>query len=341
MLHLPTLLKKTIPLGAIASALLLALSPSCVQGKEITVAADGSGDFKTIQEAIEAVPDKSTDQTIIHIKPGVYEGQKILPAGKNNVTFQGENAETTVLTWDINTNEEQPPGTNLSHKGTGVVILGDDFHADKLTFQNTSGDHGQALALRIDGDRAIVTNCRLLGWQDTLMCNNARQYFKDCYIEGRVDFIYGGGTAVFDHCEIHSKNGGFITAAATPPEHPFGFVFFDCKLTGSPDAWVDPTGKIVSKPQNNPLACLGRPWRPNACVTYLNCEMGAHIKPEGWNNWGNVANETTARYSEYNSTGPGATPDKRAPWSKQLSKDDADKITIEAVLGGSDNWKPN
>jgi pectinesterase len=237
-------------------------------------------------------------------------------------------------------NEAQPPGTDLGDKGTALVVRGDNFHADNVTFQNASGDHGQALAVRADGDRAVFTNCRLLGWQDTYMGNSGRQYFKDCYIEGRVDFIYGSGTDVFDHCEIHSKNGGHITAASTPQDHPFGFVFFNCNLTGSPDPWIDPIGKNVSKPSINPLADLGRPWRPYASVTYINCEMGAHIKSEGWNNWGKASNETTARYSEYNSSGPGANPQKRLPWSKQLSKEEADKITIQSVLAGSDNWNP-
>ena len=341
MLHTLLLFKKALPLAAGASLILLGSFQAA--GKTITVAADGSGDFKTVQEAFAAVSEKSAERTIIHIKPGTYEGQKLLPKSKGKVTLQGDRAETTILTWNINTNEEQPPGTSMGHKGTGVVILSDDFKADKLTFENASGDHGQALALKVDGDRAVITNCRLLGWQDTLMVNNGRQYFKDCHIEGRVDFIYGSGTAVFDHCEIKSKNGGYVTAASTPADHPNGFVFFNCKLTGDPAPWVDPAG-IFPTPQPSkrpPLADLGRPWRPAASVSYINCEMGNHIRPEGWNNWGKPENEQTARYSEYKSTGPGANPDKRFPWSKQLSKEDAEKITVEAVLAGSDNWKPN
>jgi pectinesterase len=223
--------------------------------------------------------------------------------------------------------------------GIGMIVLGDDFRAEKITFQNTSGDHGQALALRMDGDRAVLKDCRMLGWQDTLMINNSRDYFTNCYVEGRVDFIYGSAAAVFDRCEIHSKNGGHVTAANTPKDHPFGFVFLNCKLTGAQNPWVGPDG-VPANTNSAPMADLGRPWRPYASVTYLNCELGAHIKPEGWNNWRNPTNELTARYAEYNSTGPGANPDKRFKWAKQLTKEEADHITLDSVLGGNDHWNP-
>jgi len=292
--------------------------------KTITVAADGSGDYKTIHEAIAAVPTDSPDRTVIHIKPGTYdEGQIILPDGKSKVTFEGEDAATTILTYALNVNDPVPPEQPAKFKGNGVVILANDFRAEKITFQNTSGDHGQAMALRVDGDRAAFYHCRLLGWQDTLLLHGGRQYFQDCYLEGRVDFIYGAATAVFDRCEIHSKNGGYVTAASTPQDHPFGLVFLNCTLTGE------------GKP-----AYLGRPWRPFASVTYINCQMGDHIRPEGWDNWRNPDNEKTARYAEYNSTGPGANPANRVAWSKQLSKEEADKIMIRAVLGGKDGWNP-
>jgi len=300
---------------------LLSCDACLAEVKNITVAEDGSGDYDTVQEAVSAVRDQSSERTVIYIKTGAYQGPIILPKNKTNVTFEGEDAAKVILTYPFK-------------KISGVQIQGDDFRAEKVTFQNTFGDHGQALALRIDGDRAVLKNCRVLGWHDTLMINNGRQYFKDCYIEGTVDFIFGSGTAVFDHCEIHSKihgNDGFITAASTPEDRPYGFVFLNCKLTGNPKAWPKPSKR----------AYLGRPWGPNASVSYINCEMGDHIKPEGWHNWDKAENERTARYAEYNSTGPGAIPDKRVPWSKQLVKEDVDKVTIEAVLGGKDNWKPN
>jgi len=298
---------------------------------------DGSGTQTNLQDAIAAAPDNGTNPFSILIKPGTYQGQIIVPKTKKHIKFVGEETDRTILTYAFNVNE-RPPGETYQFN-PGVVILGDDFSAENITMQNTSGDHGQALALRVDGDRETFNHCRILGWQDTLMVNNGRDYFTNCYIAGRVDFIYGSAAGVFDHCEIHSRNGGHITAANTPKDKPFGFVFMNCNLTGDPQPWVSPEG-IPANTNSPPKADLGRPWRPYASVTYLNCEMGGHIKPEGWNNWRNPTNELTARYAEYNSTGPGANPDKRFKWTRQLTKEEAEKITVESVLGGSDNWNP-
>lgn len=329
-------MKTILTLGALA----LAISHAVAAERTIVVAADGSGDVRTVQEAFAAVPDNSLERTIIHVKPGVYDGQKILAKEKRKVTLRGEQMETTILTWSYNTNEEQPAGASLRHKGTALVVLADDFRAERITLRNTSGDHGQALALRIDGDRAVVVNSRLLGWQDTVMLNNGRHYFKDTYIEGRVDFIYGSATAVFDQCVIHSKNGGYVTAASTPPERPYGFVFINSRLTGDPAPWVDPSGKIAVKVSDKPpMAYLGRPWRPYGSVVFVNTEMGAHIHPAGWHNWGKPDNEKTARYAEYNSRGPGANPAARVAWSHQLSAKEAAEITVAKVLAGADGWR--
>jgi pectinesterase len=300
---------------------------------------DGSGTQTNLQDAIAAAPDNGTNTFSILIKPGTYQGQIIVPKSKRHLKFVGENAEDTIVTYSLNQNEAPSPDGRPIYNNAGTVVLGDDFHAENITFQNTSGDHGQALALRADGDREVFNHCRFLGWQDTLLVNNGRYYFTNCYAEGRVDFIYGSAAAVFDRCEIHSKNGGHITAANTPKDRPFGFVFMNCNLTGDPQPWISPEG-IPANTNSPPKADLGRPWRPYASVTYLNCEMGGHIKPEGWNNWRNPTNELTARYAEYNSTGPGANPDRRFKWTRQLTKDEAEKITIESVLGGSDNWNP-
>jgi pectinesterase len=303
------------------------------------VASDGSGTQTNLQEAINAAPDDGGQFRIL-IKPGIYHGQFIVAKSKHHIQLVGQDATNTVLTYDLNVNETNAT-TLLPFKGTGVIVLGDDFRAQNVTFQNASGDHGQALALRVDGDRAAFRDCRLLGWQDTLMVNQGRDYFTNCYIAGRVDFIYGSATAVFDHCEIHSKNGGHVTAASTPPDKPLGFVFLDCNLTGDPEPWVNPTNTASVKPQiKPPMADLGRPWRPYASVTYVRCEMGNHIKPEGWNNWGKVENEKTARYAEYKSTGPGANPEARVKWSRQLTDQEANTLTVENILGGSDHWKP-
>jgi pectinesterase len=325
------------------------VAPDATGAKVITVATEGKADFKTVQEALASIPDSNTPQgrTVIHLRPGRYVGPIMVAKTRPNVTFEGEGADKTFITYTLNvyeTEEIQPMdkvrvSLGKGYAGTGVVVLGNGFHARDLTFENTSGDHGQALALRIDGDKAVITNCRLTGWQDTLMLNKGRQYFVDCYIEGRVDFIYGSATAVFENCQIHSRNGGHVTAASTPQENPYGFVFINCKLTGDPKSWRNPAAepKKGSKPV---MADLGRPWRPYASVTYINCRMGDHITPQGWNNWGRAENEKTARYSEYNSRTPGGKPldvSKRAAWSKQLSKEEAEKYTAEKVFG---DWNP-
>jgi pectinesterase len=204
------------------------------------------------------------------------------------------------------------------------VIDAPDFTAENVTFANTAGDTGQAVALLATGDRQVYRNCRMLGWQDTLYANGGRQYYGACYIEGRVDFIFGSATAVFDRCEIHSKNGGHVTAASTPQDRPWGYVFLDCRLTGEGSAKAD----------------LGRPWRPYGSVTYIRCKLGDHIKPDGWNNWGKAENEETARFAEYQCTGAGADRAKRVPWARELTDKEAEKLTVENLLRGTDKWSP-
>jgi pectinesterase len=302
------------------------------------VESDVSATNTNLQQAIDDAPDNGTNVYCILIKPGTYEGQFIIPKQKSHIQLVGENVTNTVLTYSLNVNETNS-GTLPQFKGTGVIVLGDDFSSENITFQNTSGDHGQALALRVDGDRAVFNHCRMIGWQDTLMINNGREYYTNCYIAGRVDFIYGSATAAFDRCEIHSRNGGHVTAASTPKDKPFGFVFMNCRLTGDPQPWINADGNPVNT-NSAPKADLGRPWRPFASVTYLNCEMADHIKPEGWNNWRNPTNETTARYAEYQSTGPGANPAARFKWTKQLTDEEAKAFTIQNILGGADDWNP-
>lgn len=321
----------------------VSLTMATVAGaKTIEVAADGSGEFKTVQEAIASIPDGNTERTVLHLHAGTYTGQIFLEKKKGPITFEGDGVDKTFTTYRYNTNEPNPPGVSRYYLGTAVVVLSDDFEAHGLTFKNDSGDHGQALALRVDGDRAVIAGCHLVGWQDTLMLNNGRMYFANDYIAGRVDFIYGSATAWFQDCEIHSRNGGHVTAASTPQDHPYGFVFDHCHLSGDNIAFDPATTNPAStqKPRVTPGADLGRPWRPYASVTYLNCEMDAHIKPVGWNNWGRTSNEATARYSEYHSTGPGGAADKRASWSHQLSEAQASQITVQSVLGGKDGWDP-
>jgi pectinesterase len=302
------------------------------------VSADNSGTHSTIQAAIAAAPDNGTNEFTILIKPGIYEGPFLVGKSKRRLRLVGEEARNTVLTWPYNVNERK--ASKAYQFNPGLVVVGDDFCAENLTLQNTSGDHGQALALRVDNDRAVFENCRILGWQDTLMVNNGRHYFTNCYIEGRVDFIYGSATAVFDQCVIHSKNGGYVTAASTPKEREFGFVFLNCKLTGDEVPWVDPADPAKAKVWAQPNAYLGRPWRPYAQVAFINCDLGDHVKPAGWHNWGNPTNELTARFAEYGSTGPGATPTARVKWARQLTDEEAKGYAVENILKGKDGWSP-
>jgi pectinesterase len=222
-----------------------------------------------------------------------------------------------------------PNGKPIGTFGTpSVQILGDDFSAQNITFQNTFGPHGQALAIEIAGDREAFDNCRFLGWQDTIFADSdGRNYFHNCYVEGHVDFIFGKSTALFDSCEIHSKGHGYLTAASTQKSSRFGYVFLHCKLTADPTVG---DGSVY----------LGRPWRPYAATAFIDCEMGPQIRPAGWFNWKNPANEKTARYAEFGNTGPGANASKRVPWAHQLTKDEASQYNISNILGGDDGWIP-
>lgn len=293
------------------------------RSRSFVVARDGSGDFRTIQAAINAAPNNNTDRTIIRIKSGVYMGQMIVPAWKPNITLVGDDRQKSIISYALTVHDPVPPEVPEKYSGYGAVVLAEGFRAANLTIRQVAGDHGQAIALRIDGDRAILRDCTLLGWQDTLRLEKGRHYLRDCHIEGRVDYIYGGGQAVLENCSIHTKNDGYVTAASTPREQPWGFVFLNCKLTGTGENQV----------------YLGRPWRPYASVTYLNCEMDSSIRPEGWHNWRNPENESTVRYAEYGTTGPGAHPEARVPWARQLTASEAERITVSSILEGEDGWQ--
>jgi pectinesterase len=326
---------------ACALAAFLPTSGALALGKTFTVAADGSGDYKTVQAAVDAVPENNSEPLVIHIKPGRYREKIRVPKGKAFVTFKGEDAKTTILTNDWNAKHVGADGKEVGTFGsTSVLVEAPDFVAENVTFENSAGNTGQAVALSAVGDRQVFRNSRLLGWQDTLYANGGRQYYDHCYIEGRVDFIFGNAVAVFDHCIIHSKNGGHVTAASTDQAKPWGYVFLDCKLTGDPTPWKDPSGAQPAD-KATPKADLGRPWRPYASVTYVRCELGDHIKPEGWQKWRkDDETDKTARYAEYRCTGPGANRAGRLPWTKELSDEQAAQLTVEKLLAGTDGWKP-
>ncbi len=292
----------------------------------LVVAADGSEQYAKVQDAIMAVPDgRRESPVIIHIKPGTYKELVYVQREKRFFRLVGDDAKSTVLTYDLNAKMPDKDGKPIgTFRTPSTLIDADDFTAENITFENSAGPVGQALAIRVDGDRAVFRNCRFLGWQDTVLLNRGRQYFDHCYIEGHVDFIFGGATAYFDHCEIHCLQKGYITAASTPEERPFGFVFSNCKITAAPDV----------------KTYLGRPWRAFSAVTFLKTEMCGAVRPEGWNNWDQPDREKTARYAEYDSTGPGAKPAQRVKWSKQLDEQAARRVTVAEVLGGSDKWNP-
>ncbi|HEY4148331.1 MAG TPA: pectinesterase family protein [Chitinophagaceae bacterium] len=296
------------------------------RAQTIVVAKDGSGKYKTVQAAFDAVPLHNTKNITIFIRSGVYKEKLHLDSTKDLVTLLGEDRFTTILTWDDHPGRLSASGDSINTRSSySCIIHAGHFSAENITFQNDAGfTAGQAVALEADGDQLKFTDCRFIGNQDILFTNSptSRQYYKDCYIEGTTDFIFGSATVWFEQCHIHSKKNSHVTAASTPQDHPFGYVFHDCVLTGDTS--------IHS-------ASLGRPWRPYACVAYIHCWLGPHIRPDGWANWNNTDAYKTARYAEYQSYGPGANAAARVPWSKQLSEEDEKKYTFQNVFG---NWNP-
>jgi pectinesterase len=296
---------------------------------DAVVAADGTGKFKTIREAIEATPqlvrDSSRRWTIL-VKAGIYHELVYVQREKRFVNLVGEDAAKTILTYDLFANlpgpDDKPIGT---FRTPTLTIDADDFTVENMTIENSAGPRGQALALRVDGDRVVFRHCRFLGWQDTILANRGRQYFENCFVQGAVDFIFGGSTAYFEGCEIQCVGTGYITAASTPDNQAFGFVFSHCKITAS---------------NADVKTFLGRPWRDFAKTVFLQTEMGEVVQPAGWDSWRKANAEKTAFYAEFESKGPGATPFQRAPWARQLTAEEAAAFTREKVLGGSDNWDP-
>lgn len=297
----------------------------CIRHYDYVVAQDGSGDFFTVQEAVNAVPDfRKNVRTTILVRKGTYKEKIIIPESKINISLIGEDG--TILTNDDFANKKNVFGENMGTSGSsGCYIYAPDFYAENITFENSAGPVGQAVACFVSADRAYFKNCRFLGFQDTLYTygKQSRQYYEDCYIEGTVDFIFGWSTAVFNRCRIHSKGDGYVTAPSTDKGKKYGYVFYDCRLTAD---------KEVTK------VYLSRPWRPYAQAVFVRCELGKHILPEGWHNWGKRENEKTVFYAEYESKGAGANPQARAAFSRQLKNlKGYEPVT---VLAGDDGWNP-
>ena len=280
-----------------------------------TVAKDGTGDYKYIQDAIDAMRVFPLQPITLYIKNGVYNEKIELPANNTDVTFVGESVDKTIISF----NDYSGRGKLNTFTSPTAKISGNRFVAENITFVNSAGPVGQALALYVDADKAVFKNCRFLGNQDTIYASgeNSRQLFTDCYIEGTTDFIFGPSTAVFQHCTIKAKTNSFITAANTTPGKKFGFVFLDCKIIADTS---------VTK------VLLGRPWRATSKTVFLSCELPKQIGAEGWNNWGNAENEKTAFYAEYKNTGEGAAIGARVPWSKQLTDKEAKDYSLENIF---------
>ena len=293
------------------------------------VARDGTAEFRNVADAIEVCRAFMEYHKVIFVKRGTYKEKLIVPSWLDNIEIVGEDVNQTIITFDDHANirlagTEQGMGTfrtyTLKIEGNGITLK-------NITIENNSARLGQAVALHTEGDRLRFIGCRFLGHQDTIYTGKAgtRLYFENCYIEGTTDFIFGPSTAWFEGCTIKSKANSYVTAASTPNNVEFGYVFNHCRLIA--EEGID---KVF----------LGRPWRPYAYTLFMNCELGKHIVPAGWHNWGNAANEQTARYLEYNNSGEGAATTQRAPWSRQLSKKEAAAITPQRVFKIESQWMP-
>lgn len=305
--------------------LLVAISGTWAQERQdtIVVSRDGTGNFRTLQEAIESARAFMDYTVTIYVRNGVYKEKVIVPSWVENIDIIGEDRDKTIITYDDHANINKM-GTFRTYT---VKVEGSDITFKNLTIENNAAQLGQAVALHTESDRLKFINCRILGNQDTIYTGAkfTRLYFKDCYIDGTTDFIFGPSTALFEDCIIHSKRNSYVTAASTPKEAKYGYVFKHCKLTAEPG--VD---KVY----------LGRPWRPYAYTLFIECELGKHIVSAGWHNWGKQSNEETARYMEYKNTGEGANASERVAWSKQLTKKEAEAVTVDAIFRTQSNWNP-
>ena len=290
------------------------------------VAQDGTGDFSSIQEAVNASKSFPYKRKTIFVKNGTYHEKVKIHEWNTNLSLIGESKENTIITYDDYFSKINL-GINSTFYTYTLLVEGEGFVAQNLTIQNTSGEVGQAIALSVHANFVGILNCNILGNQDSLYLSgkNFKNYFKDCYIEGTTDFIFGNSTAFFENCTLHSLKDSFVTAAATPQGVEYGLVFMKCKLTAS---------------ANVNAVYLGRPWRFYAKTVFIDCEMGKHIKPQGWDNWSKPEAEKNTFYAEYNCYGEGYLPKERVLWSHQLKRNQVKKYTAEQVLGADFfKWK--
>ena len=311
----------------------------------IVVARDGTGEFRTITDAIEVCRAFMDYHKVIFVKCGTYKEKLIIPQWLQNIEICGEDCDRTIITYDDHANikmdgnywpavtKEQLISMSVDNRpnlGTfrsfTVRIDANDITFKNITIENNAAKLGQAVAVHTQGDRIVFLNCRLLGNQDTVYTGmpRTRILFKDCYIEGTTDFIFGPSTAWFEHCTIYCKINSYITAASTPQDAAYGYVFNNCTVTAASSA-----DKVY----------LGRPWRDYGYTLFMNCDLPKQIRPEGWHHW-QKERELTARYHEYNNRGEGASTTQRVAWSRQLTKKEASEITPEAVFRMQSEWHP-
>ena len=327
-----------------AMAAIWMLCSSFAAPYDIIVSADGQGDYKTVQEAINACPDYSHKEiTTIFIRKGVYKECVSIPHSKFRLHIIGEDAESTVITFDKYA-RQQWPGRDfpVGTSGSATIYIHASYISfENLTFENSAGEGkeiAQAVAVFTDGDFLFFKGCRFIGNQDTLYTYGRfgkdggikRNYFLDCYIEGTTDFIFGPSIAFFENCTIHSKKNSYVTAASTLKGQKYGYVFKDCRLTAAPG--ID---KVY----------LGRPWEAYARTVFIHCDLGAHIVPEGWHDWEKEGKPDTKKnswYAEYDSYGPGAR-GPRVKWAKKLNARKAAEFTFEKVMYQKEDgivWDP-
>ncbi len=310
---------------------------------DVKTGIEGTTEFPTIQMAMDHHPFAGVGKNGRHgrvyleIQPGIYHERVIVTQNHTNITLVGMGKSPADVVITNSLNAKQAGGTFFTET---VEINGAGFEADNLTFENTAGNTGQAVAAAVRADRAVFKHCRFLGHQDTLFADYGRQYYVDSYIEGGVDFIFGNATAVFDHSEIHANGRGYLTAQSrTSPHQNTGYVILNSKVTSGIEDVPVPAGTSVNVSPQASIS-LGRPWRPFSRVVYLRTELPADVIPQGWNAWGRTNEVPQAYYAEFKSTGPGANPAARVTWSHQLTAAHAARYVPKVFLAGADHWNP-
>ena len=330
-------MKRLLTIIVALSALLTAQAQKNYDNPDtLVVSRDGTGEFRNVGEAIEVCRAFMEYHKVIYVKKGTYKEKLVIPQWLTNIEICGEDRDQTIITWDDHANimaDISPLTSHLSPQKIGTFrtftlkIQGSRITLKNITIENNAARLGQAVALHTEGDRLTFINCRFLGHQDTIYTGNAqtRLLFKNCYIEGTTDFIFGPSTAWFEGCQIFCKADSYITAASTPKESPYGYIFNNCTISCDTNV-----GKVY----------LGRPWRDYGYTLFMNCDLPRQIRSEGWHQWRPEAVKT-ARYMEYNNRGEGAATEGRVAWSRQLTKKEAQQITMERVFSINDNWNPD